>query len=196
MSDDSLNRPRTLGGGNSSETSPTSRPSGSSGAHIGRVGDWGGSRGRGASCRIAAYINIYLMCTLPLRTAAVDVATVTKPTSLVARKCMFPATLTLSRLFLTISPRFASPSQRDKCPESGQGTQLLWPWSLARSPCTRTRRCGTLAGARRSAEVEHILGRRVHVRFRPSREHIRPRQAPKPTLVLSIISPCLLYSRR
>ncbi|KAI9456031.1 hypothetical protein BJY52DRAFT_1277661 [Lactarius psammicola] len=46
MSDDNPNRPRTLGGGNASDSSPSwSRPSGTSGARIGRIGGQGGGGG-------------------------------------------------------------------------------------------------------------------------------------------------------
>lgn len=153
MSDDNPNRPRTLGGGNANEPFPTSRPSGSSGSRIGRIGGWGG--GGSTACvtyRITTSINISDL-SFPLRAAVVDVASLLSvTTAMMMAATMNPrTTLPAAREGMSHSNLYPHDSfslrvssfQRDKCPEPGQGTRLLWSWPHARSPRTRTQRSAT-----------------------------------------------------
>jgi hypothetical protein len=109
----------------------------------------------GVCCIISQHISTYISdLHLALRPVAVYVVsllstmtattTVTKPrtTLLVARELMSLAILTLS-----LSPSVLSPSQRDKCPESGEGTDSSG----------RGLMCDLLAHALGNGTLEHLF---------------------------------------
>ena len=104
------------------EPLPASRPSGSSGARISRIGNWGGTGGRYVSYRIATFINISFAAAVGVASLLMILNHDSDDDGDEAQNYFAGGErryVSSDPRTLSLSPRVLSP-QRDKCPESGQ----------------------------------------------------------------------------